>query len=163
MVDFAKHLKNPGSRNSSPQRGELIAWIKKNSAPASEAKQRTCEWEIRPYASMHGEWIVLYITKGGVTGYESITLEDEKAIHEHTIEWIFGKDRKFWTACAGGMGWDEMRVPIEQLRSIINQWMETQDVLLSLCMICEKIYDRKSAKGAPGGVSHGYCDGCSED
>ena len=36
---------------------------------------------------------------------------------------------------------------------------EDQEIL-SLCMTCKKIYDRKSAEGAEGGISHGFCNEC---
>ena len=158
MVDFKKHLKDP-QRSSPLFSGELTAWINKSEAPEEEASPRTCKWEIRPYDSMHGEWITFYITKGGVTGYESFVLRDEKEILVQTIEWIFTE--KYWSACAGGSGWNAMRVPTAPIRSAVNKWLETQDEILSLCMTCKKVYDHKSAEGANGGISHGFCDGCS--
>lgn len=32
--------------------------------------------------------------------------------------------------------------------------------IISKCLGCSVVYGEKDSQGAPGGVSHGYCDPC---
>lgn len=52
-------------------------------------------------------WI--YIEEGGITGYESSELE---GLRFHNRDWY---------ACAGGMGYDSLRIPLFQLKKVIPE------------------------------------------
>jgi hypothetical protein len=141
--------------------GQIAAWVKPNGASPDEAERRVCDWKVGTYPSSFGPWITFSITKGGVTGYESFVLKDDKGISRPTIEWIF--TAPCWSACAGGMGWPEMRTQIEPLREIVNQWLGQEKIILSLCTGCQKVVGERSSGEAPGGVSHTICDSCLEE
>ncbi|KKK74475.1 hypothetical protein LCGC14_2883370 [marine sediment metagenome] len=128
MVDFAKHCKNPPKeKDPNTITGTLTGWIKRRGT--GKVTQRECEWEIRLYPSLHGAWVAFWITKGGVTGYESfiIDYEEGKGLNDHALDRIFRTDPKgYWSACAGGVGWDEMRIQNQELRDAIQQWLDRE-------------------------------------
>ena len=35
--------------------------------------------------------------------------------------------------------------------------------IISKCLGCQVVYSEKESMGAPGGVSHGYCESCHEN
>jgi len=128
MIDFAKHLKNPPKeKDPSIITGTLTGWVK--SRRTGDVIQRECTWEIGPYPSSHGEWITFSIVKGGVTGYESFVIdyEEGRGLNDYALDRIFRTEPKgYWCACAGGMGWDEMRIQNRDIRAAIQQWLDRE-------------------------------------
>lgn len=130
MVNFLEHLKNsPKKKDPNVITGTLTAWVK--SQRTGDVVQRKCTWEIGPYASSHGEWIAFSIVKGGVTGYESFIIREEESkgegLRSYSLDPLFRTNRGgYWPACAGGMGWDEMRIQNRDLRAAIQQWLDRE-------------------------------------
>jgi hypothetical protein len=137
MVNFAEHLKHP-PKEEDPNiiRGTLTGWIKCNRT--GEVTQRKCEWEIGPYAAYGGTSTTFKITKGGVTGFESFTLRDaDQILHSFALKRIFVDDPEgYWSANAGGGGWDAMRIRNHELRAAIQQWLDREDIDLSKEITC---------------------------
>ncbi len=129
MVDFSRYLKEP-PKEADPNilTGTFMARIQPSRG--RRHYERECRWEISPYPTeSFGEWIGIRITKGGITGYESFILGDDKGLKHHALERIFITDRDGdWCCCAGGMGWDAMYVTNADLRVAIQQWFDREGI-----------------------------------
>lgn len=124
MVDFAAKLREmreqmgivPTAKPVYPH-GKLTAWRRHHTTQI--ATPHECEWELGPYNSASfGVWTVFRLTKGGVTGHESVTLIDDTGVHLSTLNSLL--NQPYWSCCAGTTGrWDEQRIPRDELRRIL--------------------------------------------
>lgn len=128
MVDFVKALRELREKNPTPPQsadphrltGKLIAFRRHHTT--NLLSQHECEWEIGPYKANSGDWTTFRISKGGVTGYESFVLVDEKGLDWTKIRDIFSWP--YWSACAGTPGsWDEMRIDQSEMRRVLLEWL----------------------------------------
>ncbi|MEM9116921.1 MAG: hypothetical protein AAGD09_03455 [Cyanobacteria bacterium P01_F01_bin.56] len=90
-------------------KGTVNGW--RNNTPG------VCLWEVRDavefgYTHVHG-W-VLSLVEGGVTGFESWEVQS-------LIDFgLFDKSKRFCTN-AGGCGWDELYLDIEQIKEVVRE------------------------------------------
>lgn len=159
MVDFAKHLKNGSSEKPENLNGTLASWVLAVGGVPEDAQQVECAWEI--VEEENRTWFSL--RTGGVTGYESFGLEDDRGINLHVLS-RFGNPKGSWTACAGTLNsWKQQKVAHEIMMPILLQWLKKKDIIVRCCMHCWNGLGTIPAEGGGGGWSHTICDDCSEE
>ncbi len=125
MVDFSQLLKDSSSeKDENILTGTMTALVGRNE---DSLQERKCQWEIGSYPSSQGEWITFRITEGGVTGYESFVIRDERGLNAYTLDPPFVDDPMgVWHACAGGMGWNVMILRNTDVRMAVQQWLDRE-------------------------------------
>ena len=124
MVNFKDHLQRTCAEPDPPGtfRGTIMATI--THSHTGETELRQCEYVIEPTLGSKYANIAFWITKGGVTGYESFVLRDDRGLNEFSLNRIFIDERGgIWHACAGGMGWSKMTITNKALREAIGPWL----------------------------------------
>lgn len=111
-----------GTKKNYPH-GKLTSYRKHHTTGV--VTQSECEWEISPRLGLRGQATSLgfRLTKGGVTGYESVTLIDAYGVCFSTLNGLL--NHLSWSCCFGTKGvWDEQRIGRDELRRILVPLLE---------------------------------------
>lgn len=141
--------------------GQLTAKIRRIGESFKESTPCLCTWAIRSEQEAHkSQWIICTITEDRTTGFaRRLILKAGSKISQYALQHIFQhSDYRFGYP---SMSDDNVVImPQEPLQRAILEWLKGEDEIFSLCMTCKKIYNRKSAGGGYGGISHGLCGRC---
>lgn len=79
----------------------------------------------RPFDRDGNDWDVLQVMQGGVTGHESLVLRDQLGQEKAKVNELLS--HPYWSACAGGMGWDALRITRQELEPILTAYLKIKE------------------------------------
>lgn len=145
-------------------KGPILLWNRHHTT--GKVSSHMGKFSIEPYNSFSGNFLLLSITEGGVSGYESMVLAEEE-VHLENLDRAFNEG--FWLTCAGLPGkYDEQRVARSEMRRILERWKGMVAPQRDTCFHCHEqkevcLVENPLTLKVSGKYRHGwYCIECFE-